>query len=81
MGYNSRVKIYAVLTLLLTVGVARADEESAVQVGPGEVRAPQVRPDQIRRNVVHASRKEGAAEEGRLGHLGMRCRSEPGWMV
>ena len=39
------------------------------------------RPDQIRRNVVHASRKEGAAEEGRLGHLGMRCRSEPGWMV
>src|ERR1041384_3701188 len=35
MGYNSRVKIYAVLTLLLTAGVARADGESAVSVGLG----------------------------------------------
>jgi len=35
MRYNSRVKIYAALTLLLTAGVARADGETAVSVGLG----------------------------------------------
>jgi hypothetical protein len=35
MRYNSRVKIRAVLTLLLTAGVARADGESAVSVSVG----------------------------------------------
>jgi hypothetical protein len=35
MGYNFRVKTYAVLTLLLTAGVARADGESAVSVSLG----------------------------------------------
>ena len=35
MGYNSRVRIYAVLTLLLTGGVAHADGETAVSVSLG----------------------------------------------
>jgi hypothetical protein len=35
MGYNSRVKTYAVLTLVLTAGVAHADGESAVSVSLG----------------------------------------------
>ena len=35
MGYNSSVKTYAVLTLLLTAGVAHADGESAVSVSLG----------------------------------------------